>query len=120
MKLSEKFEEALVYATRAHGDQMRKKTGIPYIAHILGVAAIAMEYGANETEAIAALLHDAVEDCGGARRLRDVERKFGKKVAKIVEGCTDTDELPKPPWLARKKAYIAHLRGAPVSTQIVS
>src|SRR5881392_380656 len=66
MKLSEKFEEALIYATRAHGNQMRKKTGIPYIAHILGVTAIALEYGANETEAIAALLHDTVEDCGGA------------------------------------------------------
>src|ERR1700752_5439573 len=99
MKLSEKFEEALVYATRAHGDQTRKKTGIPYIAHILGVSAIAMEYGANETEAIAALLHDAVEDCGGAKRLRDIEREFGKSVAKIVDGCTDTDQTPKPPWL---------------------
>jgi len=65
MKLSERFEEGLIYATQAHGDQMRKKTGIPYVAHILGVTAIALEYGANETEAIAALLHDTVEDCGG-------------------------------------------------------
>src|SRR5437870_9351793 len=118
MKLSEKFEEALIYATRAHGNQTRKKTGIPYVAHILGVTAIAMEYGATETEAIGALLHDAVEDCGGAKRLHDIERKFGKAVAKIVEGCTDTDQTPKPPWLARKKAYVAHLRHAPVSTQI--
>src|SRR5437868_12323165 len=118
MKLSSKFEEALVYATQAHCDQMRKQTGIPYIAHILGVTAIAMEYGATETEAIGALLHDAVEDRGGAKRLRDIERKFGKAVAKIVDGCTDTDQIPKPPWLARKKAYIAHLRHAPVSTQI--
>src|SRR5437879_13375925 len=110
MKLSEKFEEALVYATRAHADQMRKKTGIPYIAHILGVTDIALEYGANETEAIAALLHDAVGDCGGAKRLRDLERKLGKAVAKIVEGCTDTDQMPKPPWLDRMKAYIAHVR----------
>src|SRR6201987_5548023 len=106
MKLSEEFEKALIYATRAHGNQMRKKTGIPYVAHILGVTAIAMEYGANETEAIAALLHDAVEDCGGAKRLRDIERKFGKAVAKIVDGCTDTDQIPKPPWLERKKAYL--------------
>src|SRR6266581_7570319 len=120
MKLSEKFEEALVYATRAHGDQMRKKTGIPFIAHILGVAAIAMEYGANETEAIGALLHDAVEDCGGAKRLRDIERKFGKDVAKIVDGCTDTDQTPKPPWRDRKKAYVAHVRHAPMSTKLVS
>ena len=120
MKLSEKFQEALIYATRAHGDQTRKKTGIPFIAHILGVNAIAMEYGANETEAIAALLHDAVEDCGGARRLRDIERKFGKKVAKIVEGCTDTDQTPKPPWLERKQAYVAHVRHASMPTKLVS
>jgi (p)ppGpp synthase/HD superfamily hydrolase len=98
MKLSRQFEKALVYATRAHSDQTRRKTGIPYIAHILGVTAIAMEYGANETEAIAALLHDAVEDSGGAKRLRDIERKFGKTVTKIVDGCTDTYETPKPPW----------------------
>jgi len=86
MQLSPQFEKALIYATRIHGGQLRKKTRIPYIAHILGVCAIAMEYGANETEAIAALLHDAVEDCGGAKRLRDIERKFGKRVAKIVAG----------------------------------
>ena len=120
VKLSRQFEKALIYATRIHGGQRRKKTRIPYIAHILGVAAIALEYGANETEAIAALLHDAVEDCGGARRLRDIERKFGKKVAKIVEGCTDTDQTPKPPWLERKQAYVAHVRHAPMPTKLVS
>src|SRR6266700_480787 len=120
MQLSPQFEKALTYATRIHGGQLRKKTGIPYIAHILGVAAIAMEYGANETEAIGALLHDAVEDCGGAKRLRDIERKFGKDVAKIVDGCTDTDQTPKPPWRDRKKAYVAHVRHAPMSTKLVS
>src|SRR5205814_6448957 len=82
MRLSRQFEKALIYATRIHGGQLRKKTRIPYIAHILGVCAIAMEYGANETEAIAALLHDAVEDCGGAKRLRDIERKLAKKSRK--------------------------------------
>jgi (p)ppGpp synthase/HD superfamily hydrolase len=120
VKLSRQFEKALIYATRIHGGQRRKKTRIPYIAHILGVAAIALEYGSNETEAIAALLHDAVEDCGGARRLRDIERKFGKKVAKIVEGCTDTDQNPKPPWLERKQAYVAHVRHASMPTKLVS
>jgi (p)ppGpp synthase/HD superfamily hydrolase len=120
MRLSRQFEKALLYATRIHGGQLRKKTRIPYIAHILGVAAIAMEYGANETEAIAALLHDAVEDCGGAKRLRDIERKFGKDVARIVEGCTDTDQTPKPPWLERKKTYVAHVRRAPMPTKLVS
>jgi GTP pyrophosphokinase len=120
MKLSPQFEKALCYATRIHGGQLRKKTRIPYIAHILGVAAIAMEYGANEMEAIAALLHDAVEDCGGAKRLRDIDRKFGKDVARIVEGCTDTDQTPKPPWLKRKKTYVAHVRHAPIPTKLVS
>jgi (p)ppGpp synthase/HD superfamily hydrolase len=120
MKLSRQFEKALVYATRAHSDQTRKKTGIPYIAHILGVTAIAMEYGANEIEAIAALLHDAVEDCGGAKRLRDIERKFGKTVTKIVDGCTDTYETPKPPWRERKEAYLAHLKDSNSATRLVS
>lgn len=120
MKLSPKFEKALVYAARIHKGQLRKQTKIPYVAHILGVAGIALEYGANETEAIAALLHDAVEDCGGAKRLRDIERQFGKPVAKIVEGCTDTDQVPKPPWLERKKAYIAHVRHASMPTKLVS
>jgi len=120
VRLSPQFEKALIYATRIHGGKLRKKTRIPYIAHILGVAAIAMEYGANETEAIAALLHDAVEDCGGAKRLRDIELKFGKDVARIVEGCTDTDQTPKPPWLERKKTYIEHVRHASMPIKLVS
>jgi len=120
MKISEKFEEALIYATQAHGNQMRKKTGIPYIAHILGVTAIALEYGASETEAISALLHDTVEDCGGADRLRDIREKFGDDVAGIVDGCTDTYETPKPPWLERKRAYIEHLKDSDSSTRLVS
>jgi (p)ppGpp synthase/HD superfamily hydrolase len=120
MKLSRKFEEALVYATRVHGGQLRKKTKIPYIGHLLGVTAIAMEYGANETEAIAALLHDAVEDCGGPERQREIEEKFGSAVGEIVAGCTDTDQTPKPPWRERKEKYIAHLQSASASTRLVS
>ncbi|PYL24723.1 MAG: phosphohydrolase [Verrucomicrobia bacterium] len=104
MKLSEKFEEALVYATRAHGNQTRKKTGIPFIAHILGVTAI----------------HDTVEDCGGAERLRDIRERFGDDVAGIVDGCTDTYETPKPPWLERKRSYIEHLKDSDSSTRLVS
>ena len=76
MKLSEKFEEALIYSTRAHGNQTRKKTGIPFVAHILGVTAIALEYGANEIEAISALLHDTVEDTDTT--FEELEREFGK------------------------------------------
>src|SRR5258705_13052776 len=120
MKLSEKFEEALIYATRVHANQTRKKTGIPFVAHILGVTAIALEYGADETEAISALLHDTVEDCGGAERLRDIRVKFGDDVASIVDGCTDTYQTPKPPWLERKRAYIEHLKNSDGSIRLVS
>ena len=120
MKLSEKFEEGLIYATREHGNQTRKKTGIPFVAHILGVTAIALEYGVDETEAMGALLHDTVEDCGGAERLRDIREKFSDEVARIVDGCTDTYETPKPPWLERKRSYIEHLKDSDSSTRLVS
>ena len=120
MQLSPKFEEALVYATRVHGGQLRKKTKIPYIGHLLGVTAIALEYGANETEAIGALLHDAVEDCGGPERQREIEDLFGQEVGAIVAGCTDSDQTPKPPWRERKEKYIAHLKSASASTRLVS
>lgn len=120
MELSAKFEEALIYATRVHGGQLRKKTRSPYIGHLLGVTAIAMEYGTNETEAIAALLHDAVEDCGGPQRQREIEEKFGREVGEIVAGCTDSDETPKPPWRERKERYIAHLQSASAATRLVS
>src|ERR1051325_3796667 len=120
MKLSQKFEEALVYANRMHCDQTRKKTGVPYIGHILGVAAITLEYGGNETEAIGALLHDVVEDCGGAERLVEIRNKFGDSVAKIVDGCTDADETPKPLWRERKERYIEHLKESDSPTRLVS
>ena len=120
MRLSPQFEKALIYATRIHGGQLRKKTRIPLHRASPRGHRNRIGIGANETEAIAALLHDAVEDCGGAKRLRDIERKFGKKVARIVEGCTDTDQIPKPPWRERKKAYIAHLQQASASTRLVS
>jgi (p)ppGpp synthase/HD superfamily hydrolase len=99
---------------------MRKSTAIPYIAHLLGVTSIALEYGANESEAIGALLHDAGEDAGALDRIADIRGRFGDKVAKIVEGCTDTVTTPKPPWLERKKNYIAHLQDSDASTRLVS
>lgn len=120
VNLSPKFEEALVYATRVHGGQLRKKTKIPYIGHLLGVTAIALEYGATESEAIAALLHDAVEDGGGAARQQEINERFGADVGAIVAGCTDTDQTPKPPWRERKEKYIAHLATASASTRLVS
>lgn len=118
--LGERFQRALAYAARVHGRQFRKGTSRPYVSHLLGVTSIVLVHGGDEDEAIAALLHDVVEDQGGKRRLRDIRAKFGKRVAKIVEGCTDSDETPKPPWLERKKEYLRHLRGADSSVRLVS
>jgi len=120
MVLSERFEEALLFAIRLHAKQIRKGTTIPYIAHLLSVAGIAIEYGADEDEAIAALLHDAIEDQGGAAIRDEIRQRFGEKVVEIVNGCTDADVRPKPPWQARKEAYITHLRDASPSVRLVS
>ncbi len=118
--LGKRFDRALTYAARLHATQFRKGTTRPYIAHLLGVTSIVLTHGGDEDEAIAALLHDAVEDQGGKPRLREIRRKFGARVAHIVEGCTDADTEPKPPWLERKKNYLLHLRNAGSSTQLVS
>ncbi len=120
MKLSEKFTEALTFATQLHANQIRKGSGVPYVAHLLAVASIALEYGANEAEAIAALLHDAIEDCGGAATRAEICRRFGNTVTDIVDGCTDADTVPKPPWRQRKEAYIAHISTASASVRLVS
>ena len=120
MVLSQRFTEALVWATELHQTQVRKGSGVPYIAHLLGVTSEALEYGATEDEAIAALLHDAIEDCGGGAIAVEIRRRFGDGVAEIVEGCTDTDQTPKPPWRSRKEAYIAHLQTASPSVRLVS
>lgn len=120
MKLSSRFTEALVYATELHSNQTRKGSGIPYISHLLGVASIALEYGANEDEAIGALLHDAIEDQGGDATRQEIRRRFGDLVTAIVDGCTDTDLTPKPPWRKRKEVYIAHIPTASASVRLVS
>ena len=110
MTLSIRFEQALTSAALVHAGQVRKGTGIPYISHVLMVAAMALDHGADEDEAVGALLHDAAEDGGGKPRLEDIRLRFGKRVADIVEGCTDTFENPKPDYAIRKAAYIEHLR----------
>jgi GTP pyrophosphokinase len=109
MTLSTKFDQALHYAVIIHAGQVRKGTRIPYLSHLLGVASIALEYGANEDEAIGALLHDAGEDAGGRGRIEDIRQRFGDTVADIVDGCTDADVVPKPEWRKRKEEYIAHI-----------
>jgi (p)ppGpp synthase/HD superfamily hydrolase len=118
--LADPYDRALTYATQVHGGQCRKGTKIPYIAHLLSVSALVLEDGGDEDEAIAGLLHDAVEDQGGAGRLQDIGARFGEKVAAIVDGCTDTDEVPKPPWRARKEAYVQHVASASASVIRVS
>lgn len=118
--LTERFDDGLAYASRIHRDQVRKGTSTPYISHLLGTAAIVLENGADEDQAIAALLHDAVEDQGGAARLADIRARFGARVANIVDHCTDTDIEPKPPWRERKEAYIASLAHKPVASLEVS
>jgi (p)ppGpp synthase/HD superfamily hydrolase len=118
-----RFEEALAFAARLHANQTRKGGAVPYVAHLLGVTAIALEHGAGEDAAIAALLHDAVEDQGGAATREEIRRRFGDAVAAIVDGCTDSDAADperKPPWEQRKKTYLDHLRTAPPDVRLVS
>jgi (p)ppGpp synthase/HD superfamily hydrolase len=118
--LSERFNEALVFAADLHAGQLRKGMGVPYVSHLLAVASLVLEAGGDEDEAIAALLHDAVEDQGGQETLEAIRSRFGERVADTVWGCTDTDEVPKPPWRARKEAYIRHLDLASPSVLLVS
>ncbi len=112
LKPGPRFDRAVAFARALHAGQRRKGTDIPYVAHLLGVASLVVEDGGSEDEAIAGLLHDAVEDQGGAPTLRRIEQLFGREVARIVDACSDADVVPKPPWRARKEAYIAHLPDA--------
>ena len=118
--LTERFQSALAFANKLHRHQRRKGTDIPYVSHLLGVASIALEIGADEDQAIAALLHDAVEDQGGAPCLAQIRERFGDRVAGIVSDCTDADTDPKPPWRGRKEAYIASLAHKPADSLLVS
>ena len=118
--LGARFRRAFLFAAEKHAAQARKASTIPYIAHLMGVASVVLEAGGDEDLAIAALLHDVVEDCGGAPMLKDVRRRFGSRVAKIVDGCTDADSYPKPPWRERKEKYIARLKKENGDTRLVS
>jgi len=120
VKLGRRFLRAFNFAAAKHDGQTRKASTIPYIAHLMGVASLVLEFGGDEDLAIAALLHDVVEDCGGAPMLKEVRRRFGSRVAKVVAGCTDSDTYPKPPWQERKVTYIRHLKRADAGTRLVS
>lgn len=115
--LTDRFDRALLYATHVHGGQVRKGTSTPYVAHLMAVSATVLEYGGDEDLAIAALLHDSVEDQGGRARLEDVRNRFGDRVARVVAACSDSlaDTAKgerKADWQKRKEAYIAHLDSA--------
>ena len=117
--LTERFDRALAWASELHRGQLRKGAGAPYISHLLAVTALVLEAGGDEDEAIAAVLHDAVEDQGGAPVRAAIEERFGARVAAIVDGCTDTDETPKPPWRERKTAFLQSLASADPSVRLV-
>jgi len=120
MKLSPRYEAALVMAAQLHATQIRKGSGIPYVSHLLSVSSLVMEHGGNEDQAIAGLLHDAVEDQGGLPTLERIREHFGSDVADIVHHCTDAKEVPKPAWRPRKEKYIQHLQAMPSSAALVS
>jgi hypothetical protein len=117
---SSKFAEALNVAARMFADKTKKGSNIPYISHLLGTCAIALEHGATEDEAIAALLHDTIEDIKPTDEARAAVDHFGKEVLRIVEACSDSDTHPKPPWQERKERYIDRLAREDRSVLLVS
>ena len=119
-KLTDQFSKALVYAERKHHKQVRKGGDIPYVGHLLSVAGLVINDDGSEAQAIAALLHDAVEDAGGKETLQEIRADFGDEVARIVDECSDTDKTPKPPWRERKQDYIDHLGTVGEDTLLVS
>jgi (p)ppGpp synthase/HD superfamily hydrolase len=123
--LSLRFDHALRFAHEIHRYQGRKGTAVPYIAHVLGVTALVLEYGGSEDQAIAALLHDALEDADPepwptSALEKQIENRFGPAVLAIVRDCTDTTERPKPNWLSRKLQYVQHVAKAPEPSLLVS
>jgi GTP pyrophosphokinase len=118
--LGPRFWSAFQFAAQKHDGQTRKAKSVPYLAHLMSVSSIVLEAGGNEDCAIAALLHDVVEDCGGRQMLREVKDRFGSDVARMVEGCTDSFEDPKPSWRQRKEEYLRRLPKEHSDTRLVS
>jgi GTP pyrophosphokinase len=124
--LTSRFDDAFRYAHRLHGEQRRKGTGVPFVAHLMAVAALVLEHGGDEDQAVAALLHDAVEDHPhGGRTAREIREQFGERVHRIVLALTDSDPeaadgAPKSEWRGRKEAYLRHLAGADADVLLVA
>ncbi len=118
--LSARFADAFTFAFEVHREQTKKGCTVPYLSHLLEVAGLVLSYGGNEDEAIAALLHDSVEDHPDSVSFGTLRERFGARVAKIVESCSDASVMPKPPWRPRKEKYIAHLGTADESVVMVS
>jgi (p)ppGpp synthase/HD superfamily hydrolase len=119
MEPSTRLIDAMTYALRLHAQQRRKVGGEPYAAHLLSVTALVLEAEGTEDEAIAALLHDAVEDQGGTAILTEIRKRFGAEVAEMVAGVSDSETMPKPPWRARKEAFLARLAAASPSVRLI-
>jgi (p)ppGpp synthase/HD superfamily hydrolase len=120
--MTPRYTAALNLAARAHEGQPRKGTPIPYITHPVAVAGLVAQYGGDEDQQLAALLHDVLED-GGPQFAPEIETKFGERVLAMVQGCTDgTPDAngQKAPWAQRKRDYLAHLAAAPDDTLLVS
>lgn len=118
--LSDRFQRAFIKAFTLHRTQLRKASPTPYIAHLLTVAALVLENGGDEDQAIAALLHDAVEDAGGLATLEQIRAEFGDNVADLVDGCTDSYTQPKAEWEPRKVAYLEKLKNAPNDVKLIA
>jgi (p)ppGpp synthase/HD superfamily hydrolase len=119
-RLGRRFAEALQFAADVHRCDSRKGSDVPYVGHMLGVCSLVLEEGGSEDQAIAALLHDAAEDHGGAEMLEQIDSRFGPAVMEIVEACSDTLESPKPPWRVRKERHLDRLAREPDSVLLVS
>lgn len=120
VELSDRVVDALRFALHQHGAQRRKLGGAPYVSHLLRVAGTVLQYGGDEDETIAALLHDVVEDQGGPAALAEIRRRFGPRVAQVVDGCTDSHQHPKPPWRTRKEQYLQRLQSASASVRLIA
>jgi (p)ppGpp synthase/HD superfamily hydrolase len=118
--LGPRFLEAVRYACELHSHQTRKSKPIPYVSHLFAVTSLVLEFGGDEDMAMAALLHDAVEDCGNANTVDDLMARFGNRVVRLVLACSDCCGSPKPPWRKRKEQYVAHLAESPAEVHLIA